>query len=180
MFLIIEYPNEAITFTPLTTSDPDSQFKDPEPSTSSQEAYLTSSFRRTAKHLQSIGGVRNLFRGVVICIVANVVIFLLSSIIGVIPFIPGGVATVSASVACAQLSCAWTQIVITSPHHKPWYRRLPPTKQWKKITLPTAIFATAEQISFLIPLNLLHLAGLSQAKETENLSPGEQFVKILA
>jgi hypothetical protein len=48
VLLIIEAPNEAIAFSPLTTSDPHSQFKDRELSDSLKEGYITSSFRRTA------------------------------------------------------------------------------------------------------------------------------------
>jgi hypothetical protein len=96
------------------------------------------------------------------------------------PFLSGGVATVLASVACAQLPCGWTHIVLTSPNRKPWYQRLPPTKQWKRIALPTAILAIAEQVSLRIPFNFLYRARPSKAKETANLSLGGQFVKLLA
>jgi hypothetical protein len=61
---------------------------------------------------------------------------------------------VAASVFCAQLSMAWTHIVISDPSSKPWYLRVPGDKTWKKVIVPTAILALGEQLAILLPAYL--------------------------
>lgn len=171
--LMIETPQEVIGFEPLPTEDPDSTIKDPEQP--AKAPYITSSFRQTAKLLRSVGGFRGRFRGFWVFVVGAALVAWLSSMLAFIPFVPRGVAGVIASVICAQFSLAWTTIVISEPSPKRWFRRFPSVKQWRKVAIPTAVLAIAEQITVLVPLNIALLAGLDRKPEDiAHLSPGQQ------
>lgn len=104
----------------------------------------------------------------------------IASILTFIPFVPRGVAGVIAAVICAQFSLAWTQIVISEPSPKTWFRRLPSAKTWRKVAIPTAVLAVAEQIAVLVPLYLAMVAGLTKdPKVIAHLSPHEQTMMSL-
>jgi hypothetical protein len=177
--LMIESPQEAITFEPLAIEDPDSTInKDPEQP--ARPAYITSSFRRTVKHLQAVGGFRGRFRGFAVFIVNAILVRWIARMLVFIPFVPYGVAGVIAAVICAQLPLAWTQIVISEPNPKSWYRRIPSPRVWRKVAVPTAVLAVAEQITILVPLRLFELAGFTQdAKTIAQLSPHDQAMLSL-
>jgi len=177
--LTIESPQEAITFEPLATEDPDSTInKDPEQP--ARPAYITSSFRRTVKHLQAVGGFRGRFRGLAIFIVNAILVQWIAGMLVFIPFVPQGVAGVVAAVICAQLPLAWTQIVISEPSPKTWFRRIPSPKVWRKVAVPTAVLAVAQQITALVPLRLAVIAGLTQpAKKIAELSAHDQTMLSL-
>ena len=176
---MIESPQEAITFEPLAIEDPDSTInKDPEQP--ARPAYITSSFRRTVKHLQAVGGFRGRFRGFAVFIVNAILVRWIARMLVFIPFVPYGVAGVIAAVICAQLPLAWTQIVISEPNPKSWYRRIPSPRVWRKVAVPTAVLAVAEQITILVPLRLFELAGFTQdAKTIAQLSPHDQTMLSL-
>jgi hypothetical protein len=177
---MIESPQEVIDFEPLATEDPDSTInKDPEQP--ARPAYITSSFRRTIKHLKAVGGVRGCFRGFAIFAVNGILVTWLSTMLVYIPFVPTGVSGVIATVICAQFPLAWTHIVISEPSPKSWFRRFPSPKLWVKVAIPTAVLAIAEQITALVSLKLAVLAGLNRdAKTIAQLSPHDQTMMSLA
>jgi hypothetical protein len=178
--LMIESPQEAIVFEPLPTEDPDSTInKDPEQQPS-RPPYITDSFRRSIKHLQSVGGFTGRFRGFWIFVVNTLLVQWIASMLALIPFVPGGVAAVFAAVVCAQFSLCWTQIVISEPSPKTWFRRFPSARLWRKVALPTAVLAVAEQITVLVPVYLAVLAGLAKdPKDIAHLSRHEQNMMTL-
>merc|ERR1712058_176813 len=157
--VMIESPQDTISFEPLPTEDPDSTInKDPEQPSKPQ--LITSSIRRTVRHL---GGFSSRFRGLSIFIVNTLAVQWIAGILSVLPIInllPRGFANIVALILCAQLSLTWTHIVISQPSPKTWFRRLAPLKMWKKVAIPTAIFALAEQVAVYIPIYMSILAGL--------------------
>jgi len=86
-----------------------------------------------------------------------------------------------AAVMCANLSLAWTCIVISEPSPKPWFRRLPTMKVWKKVAAPTAVLAVAEQLSIFIPYyiavvsNLIDHTPENMARYTNGQKTGMAF-----
>jgi hypothetical protein len=105
--------------------------------------------------------------------IANMLIF--------IPFVPRGVAAVIGAVIMALLPLTWTHIVISEPSPKFWFRRIPSLKMWRKVAVPTAVLAVAEQITALVPLKLAIIAGLTKdARYTAQLSPHDQTMLALA
>lgn len=175
---MIESPPEAIVFEPLATEDPDSTIKDPEQPP--RPAYITSSFRRTFKHLQTVGGYLGRYRGFGVFFANSVLVTWLSNMLAYIPYVPLGVAGVIVSVIFAQLPLAWTHIVISEPSPKGWIRRIPSAKTWRKVAIPTAVYGVAEQLTAQLPLKLWFLAGLNmQAKAIAQLSPKDQTIMSL-
>ncbi|KAE9364080.1 hypothetical protein N431DRAFT_432173 [Stipitochalara longipes BDJ] len=176
--LMIESPQEAIVFEPLATEDPDSTInKDPEQA-AVRPAYITSSFRQTIKHL---GGLSGRFRGFWVFFANAVLVQWIANMLIFVPFIPRGVANVIGVVILALLPLTWTQIVISEPSPKFWFRRIPSVKTWKKVAVPTAVLAVAEQITALVPLKLAIIAGLTKdAKYTAQLSPHAQTMLALS
>jgi len=173
---MVESP-EAILFEPITTVDPDAPLENtnkPDDNTNKalepelllmKQQPITSSFRQTIKHLQSKGGFRSRFRGFSIYIVMNMIINVVAQMFSsLIPFVGTFIAPIIASVACAQLSLAWTHIVISDPSPKPWFRRVPAINTWKKVAGPTAILAIAHQLAVIVPVYFAISLGFSSAE----------------
>lgn len=177
---MIESPQDSISFEPLPTEDPDSTInKDPEPASKPQ--LITSSFRRTLRHL---GGFQARFRGIAIFIVNAFLVNWIAGMLSVFPIlnlIPRGLLAVGATVLCAQLSLTWTHIVISQPSPKTWFRRVAPMKMWKKVAVPTAVFALAEQLAVWIPIYMAKLAGLvdNTPDKVANMTPHQKTIMSL-
>jgi len=164
--LMIESPAEAIDFQPLKTNDPATKDAEqpfvPKP--------ITASFRKTVRHLHAVGGFAARFRGFWLFVVQGA---LVQWIAGMISFmLPRSLANIVALVALSQLSLAWTQIVISGPSPKPWYRRLPASKTWKKVAGPTAILALSEQLAVFVPVYIAVATGM--AENPRNFTPHQK------
>jgi len=158
--VMVESP-QTLLFEPLNTIDPDEPIhKNTEPELLlAKQKPITSSFRGTIRHLQSKAGFRARFRGFSLFVVYSFALSSISGILAALPFVPRGISTVFATVLLANLALAWTHIVISNPSPKPWYRRLPERRAWKKIAGPTAVLAIAEQLAILLPLGLAQIYG---------------------
>lgn len=152
---MIESPAEAITFEPLATEDPDN-FKDPEQTRTPKP--ITASFRKSIQLLHAVGGFAGRFRGFGIYVSTGLLVQMVAGMISVV--LPRFLANILAVVALSQLSMAWTHIVISEPSPKPWYRRLPEIKTWKKVAGPTALLAVSEQVAVFVPIYTALLMGL--------------------
>lgn len=171
--LMIESPADNIAFEPLPTDDTDAIIKDPEHGKASPEP-ITASFRRTLRHL---GGFRARFRGFWLYFLTGVAVTSIGSAISKLPifhFIPTPFWNTVAIILCATLPLTWNHIVISQPKAQPWFRRLAPTKMWKKVAAPTAIAAFAEQLTVYLPLYLSYLLGLTKAHQVPYMSAGQQ------
>lgn len=165
---MIESPAEAITFEPLPTDDPDSAIKDPEQPLTPQP--ITASFRKSVRLLQSVGGFAGRFRGFWMFVVHAA---LAQWVAGMISFaVPRSLANILAVVALAQFSLGWTHIVISEPSPKPWYRRLPTAKTWKKVAGPTALLAVCEQLAVFIPVYIAVATGMTD--NPQSLTPHQK------
>jgi hypothetical protein len=180
--VMIESPDAL--FEPLPTIDPDSdEAINPNAALEAQpvavkQAAITSSFRKTLKHLQAKGGLPSRFRGFSIFLVNSILFSIISSSLSAIPLVPSTVAAVLASVLLANFSMAWTHIVISDPNPKPWFRRLPSMRLYKKIVTPAAILAVAEQLSVLLPATLAKVYDFGKLKETAPTMSGGRTVVV--
>jgi hypothetical protein len=169
---MVESP-QTLLYEPLDTIDPDapiSKNTDPEVLLVKQQP-ITSSFRSTIKHLQAKAGFRARFRGIALFAAYSIALSFVSGLVGSIFFVPRGAAPVLGAVLLANLSLAWTHIVISDPSPKPWFRRLPEAKVWKKVAGPTAILAIAEQLTIVLPALLARIYGLDMdPKSAANMS----------
>jgi hypothetical protein len=176
---MVESP-EAIVFEPLTTEDPDSPINkttDPELLVVEQKP-ITSSFRTTIRHLRSKGGFRARFRGISVFVVWVFLVQWVSGMLGI--FLPFLLAPVVANVLCAQLALAWTHIVISDPNPKPWFRRVPSIKTWKKVAGPTAVLSVAEQAAIVLPAYLTATFNLiGNPDDIANTTPAERWIMAL-
>ncbi|KUJ17240.1 uncharacterized protein LY89DRAFT_685152 [Mollisia scopiformis] len=165
--IMIESPPESIGFEPLSTEDPDSTInKDPEELLVKPQP-ITSSFRRTLRHL---GGFRARFRGILMYFISTFAIGVVGSILSAFPilsYIPRPFWNGVATVVCALLPLTWTHIAISQPSPKTWFRRIPSMKTWKKVAAPTAVLAVAEQLSVFLPVYLAMATGLTDKKPKE-------------
>jgi hypothetical protein len=172
---MIESPQDL--FEPLDTIDTDDSARkptQPELLVVKQQP-ITSSFRRTIKHLSAKGGFRSRFRGVVFYTIYATAF---ATVAGTLDrFLLRGTAPVFAALLLANFKLAWTHIVISDPSPKPWFRRLPEARVWKKIAGPTAVVAIAQQLSFMIPGYLAVALGLEMNPEAAaNMSAHEKHV----
>lgn len=180
--MIVESPGESISFQPLATEDPDSIIKDPEQPRQQQQ--ITSSFRRTIRHLQEVGGFRARFRGVSIFLINGFCINSLTQLVHGLPYfnmIPAGISQVIATVALARFSLTWTHIVISEPSPKAWFRRLPTWASWKKVAGPTAVRAIAEQVAVWVPVAIAISSGLgdNSTEDLANMTPHQKSMMSL-
>jgi len=181
--LMVESPQD-ITFEPIPTEDNDaSMIKDPEQQSAPRQRFITSSFRSSIQLLKSKGGFRARYRGLAIFIANAFAVQAVAGILSMIPIInllPMGFTAVLAMVLCAQLTLGWTHIVISEASPKPWYRRVPTLKMWKKVAVPTAFYAICEQVAVMLPLYLAISIGLTQdPNEVANLPDRKQKALII-
>jgi len=137
---------------------------------------ITSSFRGTLKHLKSVGGFRARFRGLSMFAVYSIGLAWTTQLLCTLPYVPRSIAGIAATMLFANFSMAWTHIVISDPSPKPWYKRVPSPKVFKKIAGPTALFAFASQITRLIPDFMVFKFGLDPAapEDVANMTPAEK------
>lgn len=175
---MIESP-ETIVFEPLAADEPDAAINKPvtDPDLVQQQ-FITSSFRTTIRHLQSKGGFRARFRGLSMALVYGFVLNLISRILNL--FVPFFLAPIIASVICAHLYLGWTHIVISDPNPKPWYRRIPSIKMWKKVAGPTAILAVAQQAAIALPMHLAATFNfIGKPDDFVNTTNGQRWIMVL-
>jgi hypothetical protein len=163
--IMVESPAE-IAFEPIPTDDTDDTDDDRLNKTPELETVkpkpITASFRTTIQLLQSKGGFRARFRGISVFIVNSIAVQWVAGFLSAIPFIPAPVSLLGAMVLCANLSLLWTLIVISEPSPKAWFRRLPSLKMWKKVAIPTALLALAEQVAIFVPFLIAMVMGLTE------------------
>jgi hypothetical protein len=179
---MVESP-EAIVFESITTSDPDAPLdnnnKSVEPELLLMKPQpITANFRTTIKHLQSKGGFRARFRGVSAFVVYSILVQWISQMFSI--FVPFLFAPIIATTLCATLSLAWTHIVISDPSPKPWFRRVPSIKTWKKVAGPTAILAVAEQFAIVLPAYLAARSGfVGSPDDFANTTNSQRNIMVL-
>lgn len=150
-----------------------------------QETAITSSIRKTLRHLKSIAGFRAEWRGLAcaICIafVYQIVFHAVGNLLMTfLPFILSSLlAGVFSSILLARWAMAWTHIVISDPSSRAWYRRIPSFATWRKIWAPTAISAFAQQLAFIVPAMVWFAMGLHDPETLRNGSAMGAAWKIL-
>jgi hypothetical protein len=143
---------------------------------------LTSRLSSILGYLRREGGVRSFFRGIFISVVHSFLVLRLADAFTLFlpaTFFSRAIATIISSVILARFSMTWTHIVITRSSSKYWFQRMGSARdgKWKKIALPTAILATAKQLTVGLPLVLLSTYDLDEylanPELLKDLSEGE-------
>ena len=121
---------------------------------------ITSSVRATHRLLESVGGFRGRFRGIMAAFALAVSGGIIAGFFNGVG-LPRVVGTLLASLALVQLSTAWIHIIMTVPNPLPFWRRLPALGRTFKATyLPVLVNSAALSAAYLVPLFTAHLLGL--------------------
>ena len=126
---------------------------------------ITSKITTTIGHLHRIGGFRARWRGLALSIcyhgthaaVSNMLAELMG--FGIIGHFLSYTLT---SLGLARLHMVWTHSMIAYPSSKSFWRRIVPRKQAKAIILPTLVFSTAQQATFMLPIMVGFAFGLHE------------------
>ena len=129
---------------------------------------ITAKIRTTFKHLRAVAGPWSRFRGLHVAAIYALGYQLIHSLsLSLLPYslrssLFEALTAVATAVLLTRLSATWTHRVISLPVDKPWYRRLTSRATVKKLLLPTAAWATAEQIAMYFPQSLFNSVGLDR------------------
>lgn len=148
---------------------------------------ITSKIRTTIKHLVAEAGPWSRFRGLQVALayhfIHHILLQLLTALFGGAMISQSFAAVVTAVVLC-RLQMLWTHVVISTPSEKKWYRRFPTIDAGKKVILPTAVWALAQQATIYVPITLFvifDLEGYFRNPSVFNeLSPMQQKSVMLA
>jgi len=116
---------------------------------------LTSSIKRTMKHITSLGGFSNRWRGLPIFLVYTMIISVFHMLAvslcgraGVGTAVASFIADMSAALMTARIHCAWTHATITTGY-KRYYERVINRVQWKEL-LPAVALKVVGNYVFVI------------------------------
>ncbi|KAL8811203.1 MAG: hypothetical protein Q9223_001892 [Gallowayella weberi] len=148
---------------------------------------ITSKIRTTIKHIVAEAGPWARFRGLQVAVVYNFVHHILLRTLTLLfggGMISQSFAAVVTAVVLCRLQMLWTHVVVSTPSEKKWYRRFPTVDAGKKIILPTAVWAIAEQATIYIPATLFVIFDLegyfSNPSAFNDLSAMQQKSVMLA
>jgi len=172
---MIESPT-AVLFEPLQGQDPDALIDSKKGEQAEPELILvkqkpiTAKFHATIQHLRARAGIWSRFRGLSLFLLHSAWLGRLTVLFRNLN-IPIGVDAILASVVLAQLRMTWTHIAITESSPKYWFSRVPNYKlYWKKVAVPTAILAAAQQVTLLLPVALACTLGLNKITEPKQIA----------
>jgi len=161
---MVESPDTAADHVYLPASDDDDTKKgaeaagllnvELESSTFASGKPITSSIRRTIRHVKTIGGGKARFRGVGIFVLYILLTNLVSVPLNfVLRIIPGPFSNIFAGIIAhiltARLHCAWTHKVISMPSTKNIKERMISRASWRELVLPTALSILMQDIGLL-------------------------------
>lgn len=116
---------------------------------------ITSSLRTTIAHLRARAGRWSRFRGLrmyVMTIMAiQLVVSLLSSVLGGWNLVSSAIGRFIAEILLANLMVAWVHIVISEPSSKRFFQRIPGRKTWINIAPVAALRSLASQVALFTP-----------------------------
>jgi len=136
---------------------------------------LTSSIKRTMKHIKSIGGRSAYWRGLPILAVYALIVTIFRMISS--PMLsrvgPGStvfafVADMAAAVLTARIHCAWTHATITSGHRR-YRERVINRVQWKQLLPVTALNVASQHFFIIAVMTSAGVCGSLMERQTSNL-----------
>lgn len=117
-----------------------------------KRAPVTAKLRTAVRHLRSVAGPLARFRGLHLAIIYHALESIITTLVS--PLAPAffrPVVAIFASVCLCRIHMTWTHALISVPNPKSWWQRVPSRKMAKKIVLPTALWATAQQVCLYVP-----------------------------
>ncbi|KAI4817302.1 hypothetical protein E4T44_10536 [Aureobasidium sp. EXF-8845] len=138
---------------------------------------LTSSIRKTIRHLVSVGGFRARWRGLGCALIYNLVQSLTVNFLAVfvtaftgLPVVGRVLANIAANILCARLHMVWTHTVVSEPSSLTWAQRLSQTDRnmWRALVLPSFVHSVAELATYGLPVALFLFVGPEITNEMDN------------
>lgn len=173
---MIESPVEAV-YLPLTTDSqhPDAPLDLDEKTKSDAVAQdqdllvvkpqpITSTSRGALRHLRTHCGRLAKWRGLSAAIAHSMLVNNVASVVEGF-FGHRELSFIFATIMGAQLSLAWTHIVISNPSQKYWFQRLAPARVFGKVLAPTMLLAVTELLTVGMPVVLFRAWGLQDVLE---------------
>lgn len=146
---------------------------------------LTSSIRRTIKHIKSVGGCAARWRGVGIFFLYVFLTAIISApLASFLRFLPkpcnGIFADIIASVITARLHATWTHKVISMPSSKSIRERMISRAQWKELMVPTALSVGAQTTGVCAIAMVFRVSGMLVHDLHQNDAAPKWTLPILA
>ncbi|QDS67737.1 hypothetical protein FKW77_005990 [Venturia effusa] len=146
---------------------------------------LTSSIRRTMKHIKSVGGFAARWRGLGIFFPYVFLTGLLSApLASFLRFLPepcnGIFADMIASVITARLHANWTHKVISLPSSKSIRERMVSRAQWRELMIPTALSVGAQTTGVCAIAMVFRISGMLVRHLHHNNAAPKWTLPILA
>jgi hypothetical protein len=117
---------------------------------------ITTSIRRTIKHLRANYGSLSPFRGLSLFICLCFARFFIIQFFSIIPFMENWIgfciASILADLVLARWELTWIHIVISEPTQSKWWRRAPPLNSWIKIAPAVALKSVAGFVTKIVPV----------------------------
>jgi len=146
---------------------------------------VTSSIRRTVKHITSVGGCAARWRGIGIfalyVLLTTIIAAPLTSFLRFLPKPCGGIlADIVASVITARLHCAWTHKVMSMPSSKSLRNRMVSRAQWRELMGPTALSVGAQSTGLCGIAMVFRISGMLVHNLHKNDAAPKWTLPILA
>jgi hypothetical protein len=146
---------------------------------------LTSSIRRTVKHIKSVGGCAARWRGLGIFVLyvflTTIIAAPLTSFLRFLPKPCGGImADIVASVITARLHASWTHKVISMPSSKSLRDRMVSRAQWRELMIPTALSVGAQSTGLCGIAMVFRMSGMLVHDLHQNDAAPKWTLPILA
>ncbi|KAF2277113.1 uncharacterized protein EI97DRAFT_432729 [Westerdykella ornata] len=142
------------------------------------EKPLTSSIRKTVRHLRTVGGRLAPWRGfgpfLAYHMLSGIVLNVLATCI---PRFPGQVVIVSAFTGAllSPIHALWTHKLIAMPTKLSWRKRMLSLRDWKYIALPAALAVSAEYIAVYATMLFSFVIGMDKVREQAPTTGREMF-----
>ncbi|KAK4126563.1 hypothetical protein N657DRAFT_568700 [Parathielavia appendiculata] len=122
---------------------------------------ITSSLRAIYRLVRSQGSWRSNLRGLGYKVVVGLLAGSTTLFLSAAPFVSPSIAQLLALLAVAPLYTAWTHFVVTPPHAKSFFSRIPPVRKVYLATwFPTFLFWAANHAAVVLPMLLASVIGL--------------------
>ncbi|KAF2765644.1 hypothetical protein EJ03DRAFT_391410 [Teratosphaeria nubilosa] len=144
---------------------------------------ITTRIKSTIGHLHRVGGFFARWRGIGLAFLYHLVhaaaTNLLSGGLG-FGLVGHALVFIFVSVGTARLHAVWTHSMIAYPSSKPFFRRFVDRKSAKALLLPSAVFAAAQQATFMLPLAVAFSLGAHELKHEDvvNAAHGKDCAKM--
>lgn len=125
---------------------------------------VTTSIRRTIRHLRTHYGSLAPFRGLSLFICLHIARMFITQFFSIVPFMNTWlgfvIASILADITLARWQMTWIQIIISEPTPgKKWWRRALPLSSWSKIAPSVALASLASQVTTVLPIVILMSFG---------------------